>query len=226
MRKLHVAMIHDIVCSWCPIGYNNIKAAINKLNIDVDFHFLPYELNPDMDEKGELIESYFTRQMGWNNSQLLDYQKSLVQTAENANVSIDFSKRKYYYNTRKAHLLMHLAERINKQEVLNELFIKAYFSEGLDINNISHLLGMAEKIGLDKIYVQTALSSNHSYQELDKKTERYKAFDVSSIPTFLINNTALLAGANSVAFFENALSTLIDKFDMEQKQYNTYLTRR
>lgn len=226
MKKLHIAMVHDLVCSWCPIGYNNIKAAINNLNIDVDFHFLPYELNPDMDEKGELIESYFTRRMGWNEPQLLDYQKSLVQTAENANVCIDFSKRKYYYNTRKAHLLMHLAERINKQEALNELFIKAYFTEGLDINNISHLLDIAEEIGLDKRNVQTAFTSTQLYQELDKKTERYKAFDISSIPAFIINNTTLFPGANSVAFFENALSKLIDKFDLEQKQYHTYLTRR
>ena len=51
MKKLHIAMIHDIVCSWCPIGYNNIKATINNLNIGVDFHFFPYELNPDMDKK-------------------------------------------------------------------------------------------------------------------------------------------------------------------------------
>lgn len=226
MRQLHIAMIHDLVCSWCPIGYNNIKAAAKNLNINVDFHFLPYELNPDMDEKGELIESYFRRRMGWNESQLLDYQKLIVDTAENANVIIDYSKRKYYYNTRKAHLLMHLAEKINKQVELNEIFIKAYFTKGLDISKTSYLFRFAEEIGLDKITVQTAFTSTQSYQTLDKKTERYKAFDVSNIPAFIINNTTLLSGANTVSFFENALSKLIDKFDMEEKQYNTYLTRR
>ena len=226
MKKLHITMIHDIVCSWCPIGYNNIKAAINRLNIEVDFHFLPYELNPDMDDKGELIENYFARQMGWNESQLLDYQKSLVKTARDSDVIIDFSKRKYYYNTKRAHLLMHLAESNNKQEALNELLIKAYFKEGLDINNISYLLEIAEEIGLDKINTQKVLTSTRSYQELSKKTERYKLFNVSSIPTFIINNSILISGANSIDFFENELTKLIDKFDMEEKQYNTYLTRR
>lgn len=219
-------MIHDIVCSWCPIGYNNIKAAINRLNIEVDFHFLPYELNPDMDDKGELIENYFARQKGWNESQLLDYQKSLIKTARDSDVIIDFSKRKYYYNTKRAHLLMHLAESNNKQEALNELLIKAYFKEGLDINNISHLLDIAEEVGLDKINTQKILTSTRSYQELSKKTERYKLFNVSSIPAFIINNSILISGANSIDFFENELTKLIDKFDMEEKQYNTYLTRR
>ena len=41
-KKLKIEMVHDIVCSWCPIGYSNIKTAINNLNIDVDFHFLPF----------------------------------------------------------------------------------------------------------------------------------------------------------------------------------------
>ena len=215
MKKLHIAMVHDIVCSWCPIGYNNIKAAINKLNIDVDFHFLPYELNPAMDEKGELIERYFARQMGWNESQLLDYQKSLVETAKKSNVIIDFSKRKYYYNTRKAHLLMHLAESVNKQEALNELFIQSYFTMGVDISNTSQLLNIAEKVGLDKTDVETAFTSPQLHQKLDEKIERYRAFKIKSIPAFIINNTTLIPGANSVDVFENALSKIIDEPDMK-----------
>lgn len=63
-KKLKIEMVHDLVCSWCPIGYNNIKTALNNLNIDVDFYFLPFELNPAMGEKGELIADYFSRQSG------------------------------------------------------------------------------------------------------------------------------------------------------------------
>ncbi|PHZ86499.1 DsbA family oxidoreductase [Paremcibacter congregatus] len=217
MKKLHIAMIHDIVCSWCPIGYENIRAAINKLDIDVNFHFLPYELNPDMDEKGELIEAYFTHHMRWTEAQLFNYQKSLVKTAEEANVSIDFSKRKYYYNTRKAHLLMHLAEKTNQQEALNRLFIKAYFSEGRDVSNTSHLLQMAEAIGLNKTNVETAFTSPQLNQELDKKTERYSAFEISSVPAFIINNNVLISGSNSVPFFEKALFKLINEPNIEPK---------
>jgi len=33
-KKLKIEMVNDRVCSWCPIGYNHIKAAINHLNID------------------------------------------------------------------------------------------------------------------------------------------------------------------------------------------------
>lgn len=210
-KKLKIEMVHDLVCSWCPIGYNNIKTAINNLNIDVDLYFLPFELNPDVGEKGELIADYFSRQSGWNEAELLDYQQSLVTTAAKAGVSIDFSKRTHYYNTKKTHLLMHLAERFNKQIELNEYLIKAYFKDGQDISNITVLLNIAEKLGLDRQKTNTALTSTDLRQELDKKFSRYKAFNISSIPAFIVNEDTLISGSNSVQYYEDTLSAFINE---------------
>lgn len=210
-KKLKIEMVHDIVCSWCPIGYNNIKAAIDNLDIDVDFHFLPWELNPNMADAGESIASYFSRQMGWNEDKLIEYQKSLVATAAKAGVSIDFSKRTGYYHTRNAHLLMHWAEQFDKQNELNERLIKAYFSEGSDISNLTVLLNIAEKLGLDRQATKAALSSRHLSQELDKKVSRIKTLNISSIPAFIVNKNILLSGSNSVQYFENTLLEIINE---------------
>lgn len=218
-KKLKIEMVHDLVCSWCPIGYNNIKTAINNLNIDVDFYFLPFELNPDVGEKGELIADYFSRQSGWNEDELLDYQQSLVTTAAKAGVSIDFSKRTHYYNTKKAHVLMHLAERLNKQTELNEHLIKAYFKDGRDISNITVLLNIAEKLGLDRQKTNTALTSTDLSQELDKKVLRYKAFNISSIPAFIFNEDTLISGSNSVLYYEDTLLAFINESLSTQRSF-------
>ena len=212
-KKLKIEMVHDIVCSWCPIGYHNIKTAINNLNIDVDFHFLPFELNPNIADVGESIASFFSRQMGWNERKLLAYQRSLVTTAAKAGVCIDFSKRTHYYNTRNAHLLMHWAERFNKQTELNEHLIKAYFKDGQDISNLTVLLNIAEELGFERQKANTALTSTELNQELgqelDKKASRYKAFNISSIPAFIVNESTLISGSNSVKYFEDILSAFI-----------------
>jgi len=217
MEKLRISMIHDIVCSWCPIGYNNIKTAIESLNLEVEFNFLPFQLNPNMGERGELIASYFNRQFSWDEDKLLNYQQSLVKTAAEAGVSIDFSKRTHYYNTHNAHLLMHWAERFNKQTVLNEGLIKAYFNEGLDISKLTVLLDIAQELGLDRKKSYAVLTSTLLNQELADKTYTYKEFNISSVPAFIINDSVLISGSNSVSYFEKSLSNLNETTYVEQR---------
>jgi predicted DsbA family dithiol-disulfide isomerase len=217
MKKLKVEMVHDIVCSWCPIGYHNIQTAISNLNIEVDFKFIPYELNPEMPEKGETIASYFERHFGWNDQKLLEYQDALVKTALNAGVKIDFSKRLNYYNTKKAHKLMHWAERFNKQTDLNERLITAYMEEGQDISNTDILLDIAVQVGLDRVSTENALSSAQLAQELNRKIERRKAFKIQSIPAFVLDENTFISGSNSVEFFEKTLSAFIGQTAANKK---------
>ena len=50
MQTLKIEMIHDVVCSWCHIGYYNISRALESLSSEVsaEIHYLPFQLNPDM----------------------------------------------------------------------------------------------------------------------------------------------------------------------------------
>lgn len=204
-------MFHDIVCSWCPIGYSNLKTAAENLNIVLDFHFLPFQLNPDMPEQGETIANYFSRQFNWGPSKLFEYQNALVKTAKNAGISIDFSKRLKYFHTEKAHKLMHFAEQFNKQQALNEKLIEAYFKEGLDISNDDVLLNCALQIGLNKETAKYALSSAPVTQVLQEKFKRRYALNIHTIPAFMVNEKTLISGSQSVSFFENTLMKLINE---------------
>jgi len=217
--KIKIEAIHDVVCSWCPIGHSNLKAALKLLENEVEARitYLPFELNPEMPEEGEAIASYFKRRQGWSQETLHNYQESLVKTAQSTGVIIDFSKRTHYYNSRKAHKLMHWAEQFNKQTAVNESLIEAYFKQGLDISNTDVLLDIAEQLGMDRISTQNALSSRQLAQALEKKIERQKAFKLHSIPAFIINEDTLISGSNSVAFFEKTLSEFIDGFSLNKK---------
>jgi predicted DsbA family dithiol-disulfide isomerase len=211
MKTLQIEMVHDVVCSWCPIGYANLQQALRNLRIEADIRFLPFELNPDMPEEGETIANYFKRRQGMVAATLQDYQDSLVITASNAGVTIDFSKRTHYYNTRHAHKLMHWAEQFNKQCAVNESLIEAYFKQGLNISDTGVLLDIAEHLGLDRAATQNALTSTQMVQALEKKIKRHKAFQIRSIPAFILNGDTLIEGSNSVKFLENTLSNFIDK---------------
>lgn len=217
MKSLKIEMVHDLVCSWCPIGYAKLQQALRNLEIAADMRFLPLELNPGMPEEGETIACYFKRQQGWNSATLHDYQKTLVKTALNAGIIIDFSKRTHYYNTRKAHKLIHWAEQFNKQTTIHAGLIEAYFTQGLNIRNTGVLLDIAEQAGMDRISTQHALSSTHLAQALEKKTERQKTFKLPNIPAFIFNNGTVVSGSNSVETFEKTLSNFINGLYLNNK---------
>ena len=198
-NRLRIEMVHDMVCSWCPIGFRNIQAAIKALNIEVEFGFLPFELNPSMSEDGQLISDYFKQQFRWSDNKLKQYQTDLVATAKNAGVCIDFSKRRYYFNTHKAHRLMHWVHGFNKQIEFNEYLIKAYFELGLDISQTEVLLQIIMDIGLDPNSARLALEDPQIEQALMQKVERYMAFNITSIPTFILDGSYLLQGSSSVS---------------------------
>jgi len=208
VNKLKIEMIHDAVCSWCPIGYANLKQALKNLEIDADFHFLPFELNPELDVQGEDINDHLGQRYGWSESKRRDYRQNLLAVAEQAGVAMDFSKRTHYYNTNQSHQLIHWCEGFDKQQAMNELLIDAYFKQGLDINNIQVLLNLVEQLGLNSLQAKIALNSAATKQQLTVKKQRVLQADITSVPAFIFNNSTLVTGSNSVEYFEQALTTI------------------
>jgi len=207
MNKLKIEMIHDVVCSWCPIGYANLKQALKNLAIDAEFYFLPFELNPGMEVQGEDINDHLAQRYGWSESKRRDYRQNLLAVAEQAGVAMDFSKRTHYYNTNQAHRLIHWCEGFDKQQAMNELLIDAYFKQGLDINNSQVLLNLVEQLGLDRSQAEVALNSAATKQQLAIKKQRVQQAEITSVPAFIFNNRTLVTGSNSVEYFEQALSS-------------------
>ena len=208
MNKLKIEMIHDVVCSWCPIGYANLKQALKNLEIDADFHFLPFELNPELDVQGEDINDHLGQRYGWSENKRRDYRQNLLAVAEQAGVTMDFSKRTHYYNTNQAHRLIHWCEGFGKQQAMNELLIDAYFKQGLDINNSQVLLNLADQLGLDRSEAEVALNSAVTKQQLAIKKQRVQQAEITSVPAFIFNNSTLVTGSNSVEYFEQALTAI------------------
>ena len=167
--KIEIEQIHDVVCSWCPIGYSNIKAALTQFGkqIEVEFKFLPYELNPEMPKEGEPIEDHLKRRNNWSTEELLRYRENLVETAMQAGLTYDFAKRTHYWNTAKAHTLIHFAEKFDKQEQVNRVLIQQYFTHGLNLDDTENLANIVSSVSLNRDGVIAAVVLGNSPQLLE-----------------------------------------------------------
>ncbi len=213
MVKIKIEAIHDLVCSWCPIGRSNLKTALKILGkqIEVEIKYLPFELNPDMLPAGETIEAHLMRRNGWTKEQFMHYRANVVGVAKEAGLIYDYSKRTHYYNTAKAHRLVHFAQAFQKQGAVVDALTEQYFTQGVNLSEDKNLLDIATSVGLDREQAEKALSSAEVAdisENIQHKYDRVREFAVGSVPAFIINGTELVQGANSVKFFVRYFSRI------------------
>lgn len=56
-NMLKIDFVSDVSCPWCAIGLQSLQTALQRLEgqVEVDIHFQPFELNPDMGPELDFI---------------------------------------------------------------------------------------------------------------------------------------------------------------------------
>jgi len=204
MKKLKIEMVLDLTCSWCPIGYKYITTALKNLDLtdeDVDFKFLPFQLNPEMSNDGELINDNLKRKTGQNDEQLKLYRENLLNVAKECEVEFDFDKRTHYFNTFQGHVLINLAQKKHLQQDIYKILCDTYYKNGKRFTDDYVINKVADKLKLPKEHIFNLFSQQSTKKEISKKESYVKLLGINSVPTFIINDTNLIRGSNSVDFF-------------------------
>lgn len=121
---------------------------------------------------------------------------------------MDFSKRTHYYNTHKAHLLLHVSEASNNQQAMNDKLIDAYFKRGLNISDTQALIDLSSEIGLDRDQVEQALLSIEHTTQLEPKKQRVERLKLISVPAIIFNDNRVVASPNAVKYYEQVIINL------------------
>jgi len=206
MKPIKIKMVLDLNCSWCPIGYKHITKALDNLDLSsesVDFQFLPFRLNPDMPDEGELINTYLKRATGQSDAQLKAYRKGLVTVSNKAGLKINFNNRTHYFNTFQGHGLIEIAQSKSLQREVYEIFCVEYYSNGKRFSEESVMKNVADKLVLTKDRLLNLLEHESVKENIVNKEIYAKSLGINSVPAFLVNDSDLIKGSNSVAFFEN-----------------------
>ncbi len=207
--SLTVEVYSDIICPWCYIGKRRFTEALTLANLsddDVRVIWRPFDLNPTMPPNGMDRRDYRIKKFGsWEYSQRLDQQ--VKDAGELVGLQFNFERMQRAPNTRKAHLLLEFAITVENQNALAEALFKAYFSDGLDIGDGPTLVKIAESIGIKRTKAEEILMDPALEQRLMQDFDRARSLGVQSVPTFVINNTMMPAGAQDPYTIADALRT-------------------
>lgn len=204
---LKIDFVSDVSCPWCAIGLKALEQAIAHVGpeLDVDLHFQPFELNPQMPAEGEDTAEHLARKYGSSPEQLAANREAI--RARGASLGFTFNQRDRIYNTFDAHRLLHWAglEGRSCELALKNALLRAYFTDCDDVSAQVNLIRIAEDAGLEADRARQILESGEFTEEVRKREQYYLDNGIHSVPAVIINDRHLISGGQPVEVFENAL---------------------
>ena len=204
---LRIDFVSDVVCPWCAIGLASLERALERLHgeVEVELHFRPFELNPQLGAEGEDVAGHLQKKYGMSTADLAASQETIRQRGAALGFIFDMDKRRRIYNTFDAHRLLHWAGLEGKQAALKHALLRAYFTEGLDVSDHATLAQAAESAGLSADRARTILASDEYAEDVRAEERFFIGNGIQAVPAIIIEQRHLISGGQPVEVFESAL---------------------
>ena len=211
-QPVKIDFVSDVVCPWCAIGLQSLEQAIARVggDLQVELHFQPFELNPQMQAGGEDVVEHLTRKYGMSAEQARSNSEAIRQRGASLGFTFDMDRRRRIVNTLDAHRLLHWAEQEHpdKQRALKHALLRAYFSEGQEVSSPDVLVPLAESVGLDGARARAILASDEYAEAVRARERLYQEHGINAVPSVVFNDRHLIQGGQPVEVFEQALRQL------------------
>jgi predicted DsbA family dithiol-disulfide isomerase len=203
--KLRIDFVSDVACPWCAVGVNSFEQAVQRLapDIDVEVHFQPFELNPDMAPEGADTVAYLGAKYGIDEAQIRVNQARIRDRG--AAVGFVFGERTRVWNTFDAHRLLHWAGLEGKQRELKHAVLTAYHGEGRNPGARDVLIELAGGVGLDSTRAAQILDSDEYADDVRAAETRWQRAGIRAVPAVIVDQRHLIEGAQPPEVFERAL---------------------
>lgn len=171
-----------------------------KREYDIEEEWVGYELHPETPPGGKLLREMFPN---YNPGTML---ANLNRAG--APYGISFNPIEVVANTRPALEAAEFARDAGLYEEAHERLLRAYFQDGENISEKETLLRVLGEIGLDRQALGEALDSGVYAPRLQAARERAGGYDVTALPTFIINGREKIVGARPYETFTQTLAKI------------------
>jgi len=207
---MKIDFVSDVACPWCAVGLYSLERALETIGdaIEVELHFRPFELNPQMEPEGEDAAEHLTRKYGLTPQQL-ERNRAMIRQ-RGADVGFAFGDRTRVWNTFDAHRLLHWAGLEGRQRELKHALLQAYHGRGENPGAHEVLLKLAGEVGLDVERARDVLQSGRYAAEVRAEERHWQELGIQSVPSVIVNGRHLIQGGQPPEVFERALRQLAE----------------
>ena len=212
-QSIRIDIVSDVVCPWCIIGFKQLQKALAQLGdeADVDLHWHPFELNPQMPPEGQDLREHVAQKYGTSVAQTRAARARLTQIAESLGVEFRYNEGMRIHNTFRAHQLLHWAGTQGKQTELELALFESYFSREENVDDVDVLVAAVGRAGLDEEQAR-AVVTDARYADTVREEQRFwLSKGIHAVPSFVLDLRYLIAGAQDPEVFVAALKRLLEE---------------
>ncbi len=171
-----------------------------KKDFEIHDEWLSFEIHPETPPEGMLLAERFSR------ANVEGMYTHLRQRGES--LGITFGELKRLSNSRLAMEASEFARDRGKFDQFHEAAFHVYFTETQDIGRVDVIMNLATQAGLSKQDLQDALDQRKYASRLDEVTHEAHQFGITGAPTFIVNDTYKIVGAQPIEVFKKVLTEM------------------
>ena len=209
-EPLRVDVVFDFVCPWCYIGKRRLEDALKiwKMRHRDDpepmVHWLPFQLNPDIPAEGMSRREHIERKHGPTGPDP-EKQEYVAGLGRRLGLEFEFDRITVQPNTIDAHRLSGCAQRQGRQDEMVEALFRAFFMQGIGLNDHDALAGLASTVGFDWGEVVAYLAGSTDVQAVEHLEMQARGAGIDIVPFFIFNAKVTVAGAHEVTVLLEAI---------------------
>ncbi|MFH6998896.1 DsbA family oxidoreductase [Flavobacterium sp. FlaQc-57] len=193
----------DIMCPFCYIGKRQLETALAEFpNGDFEIEWKSFQLDPTITpQSGKDVYTFLAERKGISVDQSIEMHKGVVERAKSVGLDYHFDQA-IISNSLAAHRIIHLAKTKNLGDEMEEIFFKAYFTEGRDLNDNKTLIELGVQAGLDEKDVQQVVENEDLYlSDVHSDIHEANQIGVQGVPFFVFDRKYAVSGAQPVEAF-------------------------
>jgi predicted DsbA family dithiol-disulfide isomerase len=198
----------DIMCPFCYIGKRQLETALEQFpNEEIEIEWKSFQLDPTITpQSGKDVYTFLAERKGMSVEQSKEMHKGVTERAKSVGLDYNFDNA-IISNSFTAHRIIQLAKTKKLGDKMEEIFFKAYFTEGRDLNDGPTLIELAEKAGLDKEEVLNVLTDENLFsKEVEHDIKEAQEIGVQGVPFFVFDRKYAVSGAQPVEAFVNTIN--------------------
>lgn len=160
-------------------------------DLQLDVTWLPFELHPETPVASMPLSDYFSHLTPDQVDQMHEGPK-----ARAAELGLPFNQPPILANTRKALALAEYARDAGRLDALHMPLFQAFFVRGQNLADEGVLREVAATAGLDPDAALSAVNEGRYAERLNEYAEQARAYGVTGVPAFIVNNRYKIVGAH------------------------------